>query len=180
MQTESTHQNPPERAYNTSGLSALQFLRAVMEATHLPMAIRIQAASALLPFTTPYPRPITSVPPAYTLTIPPLSLEPWSHICSPWPRSTANDSQNPSGSHIPLSHGGQAPGPSNLRDDTEPPNFEPFIDYSAPHDPAVFEAAAKYGLPEPHLCSYCGHWLTTTYPDCICADFSARDPSKLN
>jgi hypothetical protein len=44
----------------------------------------------------------------------------------------------------------------------------------------VFEAALKYGYPAPHLCSYCGHWLTVTYPDCICADCSSRDPSKMN
>src|SRR5262245_57892217 len=53
-------------------------------------------------------------------------------------------------------------------------------DYSSPPAPEVFAAAAKYGLPAPHLCSYCGHWLTITYPDCICRDYSSRDPSKLN
>ena len=60
------------------------------------------------------------------------------------------------------------------------PDYVP--DYSLPPDPAVFAAAAKYGLPAPHLCSYCGHWLTITYPDCICGPGNSgeRDKSKMN
>jgi len=65
-------------AYNAPGLSPIEFLRAVMEATHQPMSIRIEAAKGLLPYTNSVPRPVA--PPAYTIVIPPLSLEPWSHI----------------------------------------------------------------------------------------------------
>jgi hypothetical protein len=41
-------------AYNDPDLSATEFLSAVMHATHLPMSTRIEAASALLPYTNSY------------------------------------------------------------------------------------------------------------------------------
>jgi hypothetical protein len=47
---------PVSHAYNDPDISPLEFLLCVMRATHLPMSSRIQAASALLPFTNPYPR----------------------------------------------------------------------------------------------------------------------------
>jgi len=166
---------PQTHAYDDPDIGPIEFLLAVMRAQHLPMATRIDAAKAILPFTEPRP---TSIPSwnGYTIIIPPL--------CSPWPRT---QDRGPSPEQIneksqskdfvrgdnrqPLSG---APGPSNMMRDPEP-SYLP--DYSLPPDPAVFAAALKYGLPEPHLCSYCGHWLTTTYPDCICA---SRDPSKMN
>src|SRR5262245_55587562 len=49
---------PAPHAYNTPGLSPLEFLRAVMDDTHLLLVSRIQAASALLPFTEPKPRSV--------------------------------------------------------------------------------------------------------------------------
>jgi hypothetical protein len=186
MQTESTHQGPgasPYYAYNARGLSALEFLYAVMNAQHLPMSTRMEAAKALLPFTNPYPRPIA--PPAYTIVIPPLSLEPWSEICSPWPRSTANDSQNPSGSHIPFSHGEDTKAPVNFETNPEP---SPLIDYFSPPTPEDLQAIkavvnklrpdlAHLPTPEFHLCP-CGHWITGTYP--CCEALRPRDGSKLN
>ena len=68
MRTEFTHQNqgPSSHVYNDPDLSAIEFLQAVMHAEHLPMATRIDAARALLPFTEPAPRPVVQGP---TLTI---------------------------------------------------------------------------------------------------------------
>jgi hypothetical protein len=71
MRTEFTHQGPSPHPYNVPGLSPIEFLLAVMNAERLPMATRIQAASAALPFTTPYPRPTNSVQPQCTIVIPP-------------------------------------------------------------------------------------------------------------
>jgi len=176
MRTESsTHQNPPEHAYNRQGIGPLEFLTEVMHATHLPMVSRIEAARALLPYTESVPRPVT--PPAYTIVIPPISYEPWADICSPWPRSTGMSSQDVSASSTTTIHGDDTKANVNLRGDTEPQD----IDYSSisPEELQHLKAMAhKWGLPEPHLCSYCGHWLTVTYPDCICGDYSSRDPSR--
>src|SRR6516164_11809787 len=62
MRTEFTHQNqgPSSHVYNDPDLSAIEFLQAVMHAEHLPMATRIDAARALLPFTEPRPASIPS------------------------------------------------------------------------------------------------------------------------
>jgi len=179
LPTEAQAPAPTTHTYNDATLSPVEFLRAVMHATHQPMSIRIEAARALLPYTHPYPRSV--VPPSGKIVIPPLSYEPWSEVCSPWPREeghaddpTRNHSENLGSPNIPITHNLEAPAPENLEMNSNP-SYLP--DYSLPPHPAVFEAARKYGLPEPHLCSYCGHWLTTTYPDCICG---TRDPSKLN
>jgi hypothetical protein len=178
--------DPPPHAYNDPSLSATEFLLAVMHATHLPMSTRLEAAKALLPFTNPYPRPTNSVPPRCTIVIPPFEPRTPHHGSAdhgPSPDPTRNHSQNLVSPNIPVTHNLEAGDPVNLTTIPSPLNIEtpsntPFVpDYSTPPDPAVFAAARKWGLPEPHLCSFCGHWLTTTYPDCICAD---RDPSKLN
>src|SRR5262249_2305567 len=163
---------PQPHLYDDPDLSPLEFMLAVMRDTTLPLAIRLDAAAKVAPF---YHRRLRSLNPHYTIVIPPLSLEPWSEICSPWPRTTAKHSQNSDPSSKTLNHGGDTQAPVNLTTDPEP--YSP--DYSAPPGPEVFAAARKWGLPEPHLCSYCGHWLTVTYPDCICGR-SARDPSKMN
>src|SRR6516225_4551760 len=64
VRTQFTHQDPQpsSHAYNDPDLSPIEFLYAVMRATHQPMSIRIEAAKALLPFTNPYPRSMNSVP----------------------------------------------------------------------------------------------------------------------
>jgi hypothetical protein len=174
VRTEFTHQDPgpSSRAYNDPTLSATEFLAAVMHATHQPIAVRIQAASALLPYTHPYPRPTNSVPPRCTIVIPPFEPRTPEHEAHEGD-NRKSQSFSEIANNNPHPQSGD-PGPSNMMRDPEP-SYLP--DYSAPPDPAVFEAALKYGYPEPHLCSYCGHWLTVTYPDCICA---SRDPSKMN
>jgi hypothetical protein len=166
----------PAHPCDAPGLSPIEFLQAIYRDRTLPMSIRIDAARGLLPYTEPRPAriPLSDC----KIIISPLSYEPWSEVCSPWPRSTAGCSQNPSGSHIPTIQGADPPDPVNLTTDPEP--YSP--DYSSPPDPHIFELARKWGLPEPLLCSYCGHWLTITYPDCICGPGNSgeRDKSKMN
>ena len=184
---EFTHQDPVPRLYNDPFLSPLEFLLCVMHDEHLPMATRIQAASAALPFTTPYPRP-TSHEPRCTYVIPPLSYEPWSEVCSPWPRSTENHSQNPDPATITVTHDADPGDPQNLTRDPEP---LPSPDYSRPPTPeeireikAVINKLrpdlAHLPVPEPHLCAG-GHWMFGPCPlGERCRDSSLRDPSKLN
>jgi hypothetical protein len=166
--------DPPPHACNDPSLSATEFLLAVMHDPELPISIRIEAAKAAAPYTNPYPRPQT-IPPRCTIVIPP--FEPRTPDHEALPGSTEIHSQNLVSPNIPITHADEAGDPQNL---TTIPSPQYLPDYSTPPDRAVFEAARKWGLPEPHLCSYCGHWLTTTYPDCICADCSSRDPSKMN
>jgi len=161
----------PDHPYNDPDLSAIEFLQAVMHATHLPMATRIDAARALLPFTESVPRPCT--PPAYTLVIPPISYEPWAGSCSPWPRSTANDSQNPSASNTAPIQGPDTPTPQNLTTDPEPRSLPDYSSPPTPEDLQAIKAAinklrpdlAHLPIPEFHLCP-CGHWITGSYPCC--------------
>src|SRR5262245_10054988 len=137
-----------------------------MHATHQPMAVRIAAASALLPYTHPAPRSV----------IPPLSYEPWSDICSPWPREedpTGNHSENLVSLNKTLTRDDEAVPPQNLETTPYP---LPLVDYSIPPTPAELQQikAAVHALqpnfdpsqPIPlYLCA-CGHWLT--FP-CDCA-----------
>src|SRR6516225_8570699 len=53
VRTEFTHQDPGPSPHpcNAPGLSPIEFLRAVYQDPTLPMATRIAAAKALLPFT---------------------------------------------------------------------------------------------------------------------------------
>ena len=70
MRTEFTHQDPgpSPHAYNDPDLSPIEFLQAVYRATHLPMSVRIAAASALLPYTNSSPRSQT-IPPRCKIII---------------------------------------------------------------------------------------------------------------
>jgi len=172
---------PATHAYNVPGLSSLDFLRAVMEDEQLPMSYRIEAAKALLPFTTPYPRS-QIIPPRCTVVIPPLEPR------TPDPSAgdpTGNHSQNRVLPNTTLTRNDEAGDPVKLRGEPEPSTF---IDYSQPHTPselAEIKAAidrlrpdlAHFPVPEFHLCP-CGHWITGEY-DC-CRALSSRDPSKMN
>jgi len=83
MRTEFTHQNqgPSSHVYNDPDLSAIEFLQAVMHAEHLPMATRIDAARALLPFTEPRPASIPSSRIGCTIVIG--GLGPYDHGSAP-------------------------------------------------------------------------------------------------
>lgn len=74
-------------AYNDPDLSPIEFLTAVMRDTHLPMASRIEAARALLPYTEP--RPANSFPPRCTIIIPPFEPR------TPDPSPAADPTGNP-------------------------------------------------------------------------------------
>ena len=113
---------PQPCAYDAPGLSAIEFLQAVMHAINLPMVTRIKAARALLPYTEPRP---ASSPPyriGCRIIIPPL--------CSPWPRSTGNGSQNPKSPSKTVSQVADTPPPVNFETTLEP-------DYSKPPSPIV-------------------------------------------
>jgi hypothetical protein len=165
---------PQPHAYDDPDLSAIEFLQAVYRDSSLPMSIRIDAARGLLPYTEPRPASVPSLSVGCTIVIGGLGPCDTDRAQGPSADPTRNHSQNPDPAIITVTRDGDAVAPVNL-ETTSNPDFVP--DYSLPPDPAVFAAALKYGLPEPHLCFYCGHWLTTTYPDCICA---SRDPSKMN
>jgi hypothetical protein len=168
---------PPQRhAYDDPSLTALEFLLAVMHDARLPLSTRLEAARAALPYTSPFPSKVQGYVSFHCrIVIPP--FEPGTPDHPPATDPTRNHSENPDFASKTLTHSDEAQALQNTEKTTEP---SPFIDFSLPPDPAVFEAALKYGYPAPHLCSFCKHWLTVTYPDCICADPSSHDPSKLN
>ena len=181
---EHTHSSL-EQALASPGLSPIEFLRAVMEATHQPMSIRIEAAKALLPFTNPYPRSANSIPPRCTFVIPPLPNDHGSVAQDPDTGSTGNHSQNPIGANITLTRDDEALAPQNLTTIPEP---SPLIDYSTPptsDEIQVIKSAinslrpdlAHLPIPEPRFCE-CGHWVFGYYP--CCSARRPRDGSKLN
>jgi len=116
---------PQPHAYDDPDLSPIEFLQAVYRDPRLPMSPRIDAARGLLPYTEP--RPANAVLSGCTIVIPPLSYEPWSHICSPWPRErgsaddpTRNHSQNPDFAHKTLTHNLEAVDPVNIETTSYP------------------------------------------------------------
>jgi hypothetical protein len=189
---------PATHAYNDPDLSPVEFLKAVYHATHLPMATRIEAASALLPFTEPKPR----ATPPITCTI---------RIEGISPEDNGNSqSRIRSQEYNPQPRCGD-PNSINIDDDPPPPTFKPFLStpgisyiektfpslntetssntlYSEPPSTEEIQqiASAVHALqpnfdhlptPEFHLCP-CGHWITGEF-DC-CRALSSRDPSKMN
>src|SRR5262249_46174895 len=93
---------PTTHLYNSPGLSPIEFLYAVMNDPHLPIVSRIQAASALLPFTTPYPRPVRQGYVQCKIIIGGLG---------PSPGSTENHSENPDPASITVTHADEAGSP---------------------------------------------------------------------
>jgi hypothetical protein len=173
LPTEAQAPAPTTHLYNDPSLSATEFLTAVMRATHLPMTSRIQAASALLPYTNSFPPKVQG----YV-----------SHHCKiiiggmgPPPGSTGNHSQNPDPTSITVTRDDDTGDLQNIETTPEP---SPLIDYSTPPTPAELQEIkaainalrpdlAHLPIPEPHLCR-CGHWVVG---DCGCPQ---RDPSKMN
>src|SRR5262245_30668763 len=175
--------------YNDPSIGPLEFLLRVMRDAMLPIAARIEAAKAAAPFFTPRPgeRHYPCVSHHLEYIIPENHLlrealrqdqEPRTAERNSSPKDPDGDygisqsfSLGASNNHPPQS-GPVAP--DNMTTTSYPPSF---IDYSHPPSPEVFAAAARHGLPEPHLCP-CGHWITGSYP--CCEALSSRDPSKLN
>src|SRR6516164_10808610 len=131
MRTEFTHQNqgPSSHVYNDPDLSPIEFLQAVMHAEHLPMATRIDAARALLPFTEPRPASIPSSHIGCTIVIGGLGPCDTARGQGPSADPTRNHSQNPDCANKTLTHDQSTQAPQNL---TTTPNTPPFIDYSTP------------------------------------------------
>jgi hypothetical protein len=115
VRTEFTHQDPgpSPHAYNDPDLSAIEFLHAVMRAQHQPMAIRIEAARALLPFTNPYPRPTNSVP-RCTIVIGGLGPCDTTRAQGPATEATENRSENLLSANTTLTHDQSTQAPQNL------------------------------------------------------------------
>ena len=184
MRTEFTHQNqgPSSHVYNVPDLSPIEFLQAVMHAEHLPMATRIDAARALLPFTEPRPASVPSSHIGCTIVIG--GLRPCDHgSASPStePRSPADPtgfhSQNPFGAQITVPHDTEPGDPQNLTTIPNPPSLDEIREAKAVVD-RLRPDLAHLLVPEPRLCQ-CGHWMF--YPcNCSTRDPSSRDPSKLN
>ena len=183
VRTDFTHQDtgPSPHAYNDPDLSAIEFLYAVMRAKHQPMAIRIEAARALLPFT----NPSTNSVPRCTIVIGGLGPCDTARAQGPATEATENRSENLLSANTTLTHDQSTQAPQNLTTIPEP---SPFIDYSTPPTPAEIEEIkaavnrlrpdlAHLPTPEFHLCP-CGHWITGTYP--CCEALHPRDGSKLN
>jgi hypothetical protein len=184
---------PQTHAYDDPAIGPIEFLTCVMHATHLPMSVRIHAASALLPFTDPKPR--ATAPISCKIVIEGMSTDPEGintdrqlnsrsgkynrQPSSGGPGSIDTEkNSNPSTFKPFLS----TPGPSYIEKtfpslNTESPSNPPsFIDYSKPLTPteldevkaAVHELQPNFDPSQPvhlYLCA-CGHWLT--FPcDCI-------------
>jgi hypothetical protein len=169
----------PAHPCDDPSLSPLQFLHAVYHDRTLPMATRIKAASALLPFTNSVPRPTNSVPRCKIVIG---GLGPYDQGLSPEDPEQINSETQPfplrrSAGHQPQS---ESQGPSNIETNSYPPTF---IDLSSPLTLDEVRAAINRlrpdlaGLPieEPHLCP-CGRMITGSYSCCE----RSRDPSKLN
>ena len=182
MRTDFSHQDtgPSPHPCNAPGLSPIEFLRAAYQDPTLPMATRIAAAKALLPFTNPYPRPTNSVP-RCTIVIGGLGPCDTARAQGPATEATENRSENLLSANTTLIHDQSTHAPQNL---TTIPNTPPLIDYSTPPTPAELQEIkaainalrpdlAHLPVPEFHLCP-CGHWITGEYDCC------RRELSKLN
>jgi hypothetical protein len=169
---------PSHHAYNDPDLSPIEFLQAVYRDTHLPMVTRIQAASALLPFTHPAPRPTVQGCVHYRCKIIIGGLGP-----GPADDPTRNHSQVPDpASKTPA----RDDTTGNFQNLTTIPEPSTFIDYSTPPTPAELQEIkaainklrpelAHHPVPAPHLCG-CGHWI---FGPCPLGE-QCRDRSKLN
>ena len=198
---------PPSYAYNDPDLGPLEFLLAVMRAEHLPMATRIDAARALLPFTNPYPRPTNSVPrctivigglgpcdtaraqgpatdnsvPRCTIVIGGLGPCDTARAQGPATEATENRSENLLSANTTLTHDQSTQAPQNL---TTMPNTPPLIDYSTPPTPAELqEIKAAVNKLRPDL----AHLPVPEFHLCPCGhwitgeyDCCRRELSKLN
>jgi len=170
---------PPQvHAYDDPSLNPIEFLTAVYRATHLPMSTRIQAASALLPYTEPRPARILSSHVDCKIIIGGLGP-----VAEALPGSTENHSQNLVSPNKTLTQVPDPLDPVKLREEIEAP-FIP--DYSTPPTPDELQEIkaaiaqlrpdlAHLPIPEPRFCR-CGHWI---FGPCPLGE-RCREKSKLN
>jgi hypothetical protein len=138
---------PTTHAYNDPDLSPIEFLQAVYHATHLPMSTRIEAASALLPYTNSVPRSV--VPARCKIIIGGLGP------CDPSPGASHGASHDPTGNHSQnrvslnktLTRDGRPQAPPNIETTSYPYSLP---DYSIPPTPAELqEIKAAVHAPNP-------------------------------
>jgi hypothetical protein len=169
-------------AYNDPDLSATEFLSAVMHATHLPMSTRIEAASALLPYTNSVPSKVQGYV-SHRCKIIIGGLGPCDPAHGSASGSTEICSQDLNAASKTVARDGKAVAFLNIEKTPEP---SPLIDYSTPPTPAELQEIkaainklrpdlAHLPVPEPRFC-HCGHWVVGYYPCCE----HERDPSKMN
>jgi hypothetical protein len=187
---------PQTHAYDAPDISPLEFLQAVYHDKSLPIAIRIEAAHRLLPFTEPRPPCSPSREPRLTIRIPYMSeLFQGSGEPEGEPGSaddpTEIDSENLRSPYKTTARAEDIGDFQNLTTMPEPQTFtdpppDYIPDYSTPPTPDELQAIkavvdhlrpdlAHLPVPELHLCA-CGHWLT--FP-CDCS-LVPRDKSKMN
>jgi hypothetical protein len=167
---------PQTHDYDDCDIGPVEFLLRVMRSQHLPMSVRIAAASAALPYTSPRPN-TNSFHIGCRIIIPHMS-ELFERE-GEGPRTLMNGSGTEAHEQInseihsnSLSASktypaqSEAPAPVNLTRDPDP---SPFIDYSSPPTPAELQEIkaainrlrpdlAHLPVPEPHLRA-CGHWI---------------------
>ena len=169
MRTEFTHQNqgPSSHVYNDPDLSAIEFLQAVMHAEHLPMATRIDAARALLPFTEPRPASIPSSRIGCTIVIG--GLGPYDHGSAPKdPDGVNGKSQSfpPSASynHQPFL---TTPGPSYIEKILERMSLDEIIKTIANTPEHLLPICTICNFPMIYPCSVDPHPPTYTDPSTL-------------
>jgi hypothetical protein len=164
---------PQTHAYNDPDLGPVEFLLAVMRAQHLPMSVRISAASAAAPYTTP--RPCVSRPhPCLTYIIPdnPSLREPYEPGTPDQDPCTENPEQNntisqsnsrsASNSHQPQL---DDPRPLNTETNSSPLTFDEIQEVKAAVQ-ALHPDADLSQIPDHLTLCQCGHWVP--FP-CKCA-----------
>ena len=155
--TQALASAPSPHAYDAPDLSATEFLTAVMHATHLPMVTRIQAASALLPYSHPAPNPVVQGP-TITIVIGGLKDPEQINEKSQLKEFLRADNCQPRCGD---------PGPSNTEMNSNPPTPKPFL--STPGPSYIEKTLERLSLSEiikivantpEHLlptCTLCGH-----------------------
>jgi hypothetical protein len=179
LPTEAQDPAPTTHTYDDPDLDPLAFLTAVYHATHLPMSIRIEAASALLPYTNSVPRKVQGYVPC-RIIIGGFGTDP-----SPTNEESQSFSISRSDNRHPQS---EDQGPSNTENPFPSLNTETSSNtlYSEPPSPTEIKEIkaainklrpelAHLPVPEFHFCK-CGHWICGPCP----LGEQCRDRSKLN
>jgi hypothetical protein len=164
---------PPAHAYDRADIGPIEFLKCVMHDTTLPIATRIYAASALLPFTEPKPRATAPI----TCTIRIEGISPDNGISQSNPEFGEYNRHPQSGDQ----------GPSNIDDDPPPSKPKPFLStpgISFIDRTEILEVKAAVNKLRPDLAH---HPLPDQFYHCSCWDCwitcpcdCPRDASKLN
>ena len=192
---------PQTHAYDDPNLGPLEFLLAVMRATHLPMATRIKAASAAMPYTAPRPNTNSFHIDAERIRckviipdMPELFLREGQGPRTPAKEFAAEDPEQDNTISQSFSVGRLNNHPAqsgdtpvlNIETNSYPPTLPDYSTPPTPPTPDELQAVkaainrlrpdlAHLPIPEPHLCA-CGHWM---FGPCPLGE-RCRERSKLN